>query len=155
MPICKPVSLGAILFLASLLLVSCSGSIPSTLGISDAGMAPCPSSPNCVSSDAQDIEHLVAPLQLVGPAIDAWTVAKALLSKRPRTRIVTEKPDYLHAEIESALFGFVDDLELNLRPSERVIAVRSASRLGYSDLGVNHRRVEELRADLISRGVVK
>jgi uncharacterized protein (DUF1499 family) len=118
-------------------------------------MAPCPSSPNCVSSDAQDNEHLVEPFQLVGTTIDAWTLAKDVLSKRPRTRIVTEKPDYLHAEIESALFGFVDDLELNLRPSERVIAVRSASRLGYSDLGVNRRRVEELRADLISQGVVK
>ncbi|WP_020674665.1 DUF1499 domain-containing protein [Geopsychrobacter electrodiphilus] len=118
-------------------------------------MAPCPSSPNCVSSDAQDNEHLVAPFQIVCPTMDAWRVARDLLSKLPRTRIVTEKPDYLHAECRSALFGFVDDLELNLRSSERIIAVRSASRLGYSDFGVNRRRIEGLRAALISRGVVK
>jgi uncharacterized protein (DUF1499 family) len=118
-------------------------------------MAPCPSSPNCVSSDAQDTEQLVAPLQIVGRTEDAWTVARGYLSNLPRTRIVTEKPDYLHAECRSALFGFVDDLELNLRTSEGIIAVRSASRLGYSDLGVNRRRVDELRTALISRGVVK
>jgi uncharacterized protein (DUF1499 family) len=66
---------------------------------------------------------------------------------------VNETSGYLHAECRSALLGFVDDLELHLRPSEGVIAVRSASRLGYSDFGVNRRRVEVLRASLISRGM--
>jgi uncharacterized protein (DUF1499 family) len=68
---------------------------------------------------------------------------------------VNETPGYLHAECRSALFGFVDDLELHLRVSEGVIAVRSASRLGYSDLGVNRRRVEILRTSLINRGMVR
>lgn len=152
---CRTVLLGATFFLSSIFLVSCTGNVPATLGISDAGLSPCPTSPNCVSSDGQDSEHQVAPLQLAGSALEAWTVAKEYLSNRPRTRIVTEKPDYLHAECRSTLFGFVDDLELHLRTSEEVIAIRSASRLGYSDLGVNRRRVEELRSELISRGVVK
>jgi len=155
MTIFKKIFLGATLFLSSLFLASCSGSVPSNLGISDSRMTPCPSSPNCVSSDAQNKEHLIAPLQLVGPSESAWTVVRDYLSKRPRTQIVTENPGYLHAECRSSLFGFVDDLELNLRSSEGIIAVRSASRLGYSDLGVNRRRIEELRADLISQGVVK
>jgi uncharacterized protein (DUF1499 family) len=73
----------------------------------------------------------------------------------PRTRIVKETEDYLHAECRSALFRFVDDLELQLRPSESIIAVRSASRLGYSDLGVNRRRVEGLRESLTRLGVLR
>ncbi len=73
----------------------------------------------------------------------------------PRARIVEETEDYLHAECRSALFGFVDDLELQLRPSESIIAVRSASRLGYSDFGVNRRRVEALRESLAGRGVLR
>jgi uncharacterized protein (DUF1499 family) len=77
------------------------------------------------------------------------------VSELSRTRIVTETADYLHAECRSALLGFVDDLELHLRPDEGIIAVRSASRLGYSDLGVNRRRVEGLRTSLIERGVLR
>ena len=73
----------------------------------------------------------------------------------PRTRVVERLDDHLHAECRSRLLGFVDDLELELRPEEGLIAVRSASRLGYSDLGVNRRRVETLRAELRRRGVVR
>jgi uncharacterized protein (DUF1499 family) len=64
------------------------------------------------------------------------------------------KDDYLHAECRSALFRFVDDLEIQLRPGEGIAAVRSASRVGYSDLGVNRKRVESLRAELAEAGVV-
>jgi uncharacterized protein (DUF1499 family) len=73
----------------------------------------------------------------------------------PRTAIVTETGDYLHAECRSAMLGFVDDLELHLRPGAGIIAVRSASRTGRSDFGVNRSRVEDLRAALIKRGIVK
>jgi uncharacterized protein (DUF1499 family) len=77
------------------------------------------------------------------------------VAKLPRTRIVTDAEGYLHAECRSALLGFVDDLELHLRPADAQIAVRSASRLGYSDMGVNRRRVEALRAALAARGVIR
>ena len=73
----------------------------------------------------------------------------------PRTRIVTETDDYLHAECRSAFFGFVDDLELHLRPTQGIIAVRSAARLGHSDFGVNRKRVENLRALLHRQGVIR
>ncbi len=73
----------------------------------------------------------------------------------PRTRIVTESPEYLHAECRSSVFGFVDDLELQLRPSDGIIAVRSASRLGHSDFGVNRKRIETLRNALIKKGGTK
>jgi uncharacterized protein (DUF1499 family) len=73
----------------------------------------------------------------------------------PRTKIVTATDDYLHAECRSAVFGFVDDLELHLRPAQSSVAVRSAARLGRSDFGVNRRRVENLRSILQRQGVVQ
>ena len=72
----------------------------------------------------------------------------------PRVNIVRKTDDYLHAECKSAWLGFVDDLELHWRPSDGMIAVRSASRLGYGDFGVNRRRVEVIRGILIKRGIV-
>jgi uncharacterized protein (DUF1499 family) len=79
------------------------------------------------------------------PAGEAWPAVRGSVENLPRTRIVAVTSDYLHAECASAVFGFVDDLELHLRRAEGVIAVRSASRLGHSDLGVNRRRIENLR----------
>jgi uncharacterized protein (DUF1499 family) len=73
----------------------------------------------------------------------------------PRTTVIEETANYLHAQCASALFGFIDDLELHLRESDNIVAVRSASRVGYSDLGVNRRRVEGLREALQARGVVR
>ncbi|MDP2172040.1 MAG: DUF1499 domain-containing protein, partial [Rhodocyclaceae bacterium] len=86
----------------------------------------------------------------------AWPAIREFVATgMPRTAIVTEQEDYLHAECRSAVLGFVDDLELHLRPGTTVVAVRSASRLGHSDFGVNRGRVEDLRAALIKRGIVK
>lgn len=131
------------------------GSRPGNLGVRDGRLAPCPASPNCVSSDARDADHAVEPLRLAQPAEKAWRAIRETVAALPRTAFVTETEDYLHAECRSALLGFVDDLELHLRPAEGIIAVRSASRLGYSDLGVNRKRVEELRAALRAHGVVR
>jgi uncharacterized protein (DUF1499 family) len=123
-------------------LFSCTGKRPSALGISDAGLAPCSSSPNCVSSGAPDGAHRVEAFALSVPPKYAWQVIREAVAALPRTTVVKESANYLHAECTSALFGFVDDLELHLRPSDNMVAIRSASRLGYSDLGVNRRRVE-------------
>ena len=62
------------------------------------------------------------------------------------------KPDYLYAEYSSALFGFVDDVEFYFPPETHIIHVRSASRLGHSDLGVNRKRIEAIRARLLRSG---
>lgn len=136
-------------------ILSCSGKRPSSLGVTDAGLAPCPSSPNCVSSDATDDVHRVEALALTGAPEEAWGSLREEVARWPRTTVVEDTGSYLHAECASALFGFVDDLELHLRASDGVIAVRSASRVGYGDLGVNRRRVEGLREALRARGVVR
>lgn len=134
-------------------LFSCSGQRPTNLGITDNKLAACPSSPNCVSSDANDEPHKVLAIKFNVLANDAWEITKQTVVKLPRTQIVSETPDYLHAECTSAVFGFVDDLELQLRPAEGIIAIRSASRLGHSDLGVNRDRIETLRVLLIKQGI--
>jgi uncharacterized protein (DUF1499 family) len=118
-------------------------------------LPPCPSSPNCVSSDAADSAHSIAAFALAIPSHEAWLAVRGSIESLPRTRIISETSDYLHAECTSAVLGFVDDLELHLRTAEGLIAVKSASRLGYSDLGVNRRRIEDLRALLAKQGIVR
>ena len=135
-------------------LFSCAGKRPTNLGVDAWRLAPCPSSPNCVSSDADDSAHWIAPFALAIPSRDGWLAVRGSVESLPHTKIISETSDYLHAECTSAVFGFVDDFELHLRTAEGVIAVRSASRLGYSDLGVNRRRIEDLRALLIKQGIV-
>ena len=108
-------------------------------------LAPCPDRPNCVCSrDDAPLRHRVEPLAVAGDPAAAFTRLGSLLAAAPRTVIVTATPDYLHAACRTRL-GFVDDLECRLCPTEHVIHVRSASRLGYSDFGVNRARVEALR----------
>lgn len=110
-------------------------------GLAGGVLTPCPSSPNCVSSEAgADEKHRVDPLPL-----DAWErlpdVIAALGGK-----VVASDDAYIASEFSSKLMGFVDDVEL--RRSETEVQVRSASRVGYGDAGVNRKRVEALRTAL-------
>jgi len=144
-----------LIMVISIFLFSCSGNRPDNLGITNEELAACPSSPNCVSSDASDELHQISALELAKPPEEAWKVVRALVLKLPRTRIVNEKAGYMHAECQTAVMGFVDDLELHLREADGVIAMRSASRLGYSDFGVNRKRLEGLRVQLVNDGITK
>ncbi len=116
--------------------------------------APCPAAPNCVSSDAQDPRHAIAPFILKSAAKDSWPRIRAEILALPRTTLVVDDPTYLHVECRS-LLGFTDDLEIQLRPDENLLAVRSASRIGYYDFGVNRRRIETLRRLLQKRGLIR
>ena len=136
-------------------LFSCSGTRPVNLGIKEGRLTLCPSTPNCVSSDAADSAHAIPAFQLVVPPLEAWRALRALLESLPRIQIITVTDDYVHAECRSAVFGFVDDLELHLRLGQNSIAVRSASRLGHGDFGVNRKRVESLRTLLTERGAIR
>lgn len=131
------------------------GKRPVDIGVRESRLAPCPASPNCACSDDADARHGVAPLRLAVTANEAWAAARQAVLSLPRTRIVTERGDYLHAECTSAFFGFVDDLELHLRPQDGIIAVRSASRVGYSDFGVNRKRVEKIRGALAAKSLLR
>jgi len=119
------------------------GKRPTNLGVRDGKLAPCPTSPNCVCSQGADGGHAIDPIGIQGDPATAIPRLRRILESMPRTQIIEEKPDYLRAEFTSQLLGFVDDVELYC--DGKVIQVRSASRLGYSDLGVNRKRVEEIR----------
>jgi uncharacterized protein (DUF1499 family) len=119
------------------------GTRPNNLGVKDGKLAACPGSPNCVNSQSQNSEFKIAPL----PAMAIADLRK-VIEGMERTTIVEQTDNYLYAEFKSKLMGYVDDVEFYLDPNENVIHVRSASRLGKSDLGVNRTRIEEIRAKL-------
>jgi uncharacterized protein (DUF1499 family) len=136
-------------------LISCSTMKPQSLGIYDGRLTPCPASPNCVCSDDTQAGHAIEPYHLAVKPQEAWKTLVAVVTALPRTEIVVMTPDYLRAESQSLIFRFVDDVEFHLQPEKLIIGVRSASRLGYWDLGVNRRRIEHIRELLRSHGVVK
>lgn len=119
---------------------------PATLGLESGKLRACPDSPNCVCSIDQSAAHGIAPLIWKGEPQAGLERLLQILQQFPRTRCepITEQ-NYLHAESTSALFRFVDDVEFLADPQAGVIHVRSASRVGRSDLGVNRHRVEEIR----------
>ncbi|OCQ98246.1 hypothetical protein BCD64_13130 [Nostoc sp. MBR 210] len=124
------------------------GKRPNNLGVNNGRLAACPNSPNCVSSQSADAIHQIAPLTFNTSPEQAISHLKSIIQSLPRTTIITETPDYLYAEFKSALMGFVDDVEFYLDREANIFHVRSASRLGQSDLGVNRKRIETIRAEL-------
>lgn len=123
------------------------GSPPAPLGIqADGRLSPCPPRPNCVLSDGGRGHAAVEPLPLRGSGAESLARAEVAIQTLPRIQILTRKPGYLHATQTSRWLGFVDDLELRVDEDAGVLHLRSASRLGRNDFGVNRRRVEALRA---------
>lgn len=108
-------------------------------------LAPCPSSPNCVSTQAQDTRHAIAPLRYRKARAEAKEALKAAMATLPRTKLVEEDESYLHYEFTSLLLRFVDDVEFLFDDETKTIHFRSASRTGYGDLGVNRQRMEQVR----------
>lgn len=115
----------------------------------------CPASPNCVSSLAKDSEHRIEPFHLRTDPETSWDEIKSTVASLPRTTIVSASLDSIQAECRSMIFRFVDDLTLHLSPAENIVHIRSASRTGYFDFGVNFRRVENLREQLRQRGIIE
>ena len=121
------------------------------LGLENGQLQPCPSSPNCVCSQVEDKAHFVEPIRVTASAAEATTKLLQVLKQTKRVSAPETKDNYIRAEFTSRLFRFVDDVEfliIQVEPKETLIHVRSASRVGYSDLGVNRKRVEELRCEL-------
>ncbi|MCG8364641.1 MAG: DUF1499 domain-containing protein [Pseudanabaenales cyanobacterium] len=129
-------------------LFSFSGTRPTNLGVKDGKFAPCPSTPNCVCSQDPDEAHQIAPLTYSGKPEAAIAKLKDIIQSLERAQIITETNDYLYAEFTSRLMGFVDDVEFYVDSAAQVIHVRAAARLGQSDLGVNRKRLETIRAQL-------
>ena len=125
-----------------------SGTRPDDLGVKDGRFAACKTTPNCVSSQADpaDREHYITPIAFSGTMQELRRAVESMT----RATVIREEGNYLYAEYKSALMGYVDDVELLLDEKAALVHVRSASRLGRSDFGVNRKRIEELRV-LIGR----
>jgi len=149
----KTLILGAIFTIVTL--GGCNNSTPSSIGVHNQKLSSCPSSPNCVSSDAEDQKHHIPPFQLNGDVAAGWNGVYEEVGEIPRNIVTSQSGNYLHAEIQSRVFRFIDDLELLLNPLTGSISVRSASRTGSSDFGVNRKRVETLRKKLIEKKIIK
>ena len=108
-------------------------------------VAPCPSSPNCVSTQAQDEGHAIAPIRYRKSRVEAKEALKEVIRSLPRTKLVEEDESYLRYEFTSLLLRFVDDVEFLFDDETNTIHFRSASRTGYGDLGVNRTRMEQVR----------
>jgi len=130
-----------------LLLTGCSGVRPE-LGIEKGQLTPCPDTPNCVNSQAQDEEHAIAPIAATGTLSEVKIDLLEVLDNSKGSNIIAARDNYIRAEFTSNIFRFVDDVEFYIpeqTTKELRIQVRSASRVGYSDFGVNRKRIEKIR----------
>ncbi len=135
------------LSIAVLTVASCAAA-PTNVGKPATGrLVPCPDSPNCVNSQApaSDTEHAIAPLTYSGTADAAKARLREVIVSLPRTKIVADEGNYLRAEFTSLIFRFVDDVEFVFDDEGKTIQFRSASRVGKGDMGVNRKRMEEIR----------
>ncbi len=131
-----------------------SGKRPDNLGAARGRLAPCRPTPNCVSSQADlgDRTHYIEPLRFSGDATRAWAALGVAVRGMERAQVVRADAGYLYAEFTSRLMGYVDDVEFLLDARARLIHVRSASRLGIRDFGVNRARIEAVRERLAAAG---
>lgn len=134
-----------------LLLLSLTASAPGNLGVRNGRLAPCPSSPNCVSTQAEDREHWIAPISVTFQDPPVIELLAELVREMPRTKIVEQSDVYLRAEFRSRIFRFCDDVEFYYEKDSGRVHFRSASRVGHSDLGVNRTRMEQIRELFLSR----
>ncbi|WP_375501333.1 DUF1499 domain-containing protein [uncultured Nostoc sp.] len=132
----------------SLILPTAAWAASSALGVNNGHLSSCPASDNCVVSQDGDPKHAIDPIAY---HIDRDAARKTLLKTLtvvPRTEVIEQTDNYIHALSKSRIFKFIDDVEFYFPPNESVIHVRSAARVGESDLGVNRRRLEQIRLAL-------
>jgi len=132
----------SILTVGLILVMGCSAS---EIGLGEKGLKSCPASPNCVVSTGEDADHLIAPIPYLSDRKSARERILGIVSGMEGSRIITDRPEYLHVEFRSRIMKFVDDVEFWFPENEKNIHVRSAARVGYSDLGVNRARMEQIR----------
>ena len=145
--------MGSLMLLA--IFFGCSGSRGERNISAPSGLLDCPDTPNCVSSLAKNPKYRVEPFILRNDPQKSWDMVQKTIGSLPRTTLVTQSDTEIHAECRSMIFRFVDDLMAQLSPSKGIVNIRSASRNGYYDFGVNRRRIENLRKILRQNGVIE
>lgn len=107
----------------------------------------CPQSPNCVSTMAsiKDEVHYIAPLSYTGSLEQAQARLAQIIQGLPRQRLIKKESRYWHYTFRSRIFRFEDNVEFYFPPRQKIIHMRSAAEMGYSDMGVNRARLEAIR----------
>lgn len=139
------IALGIFLTLTGSLILPDAAAAASGLGVTDGHLAACPASPNCVVSQDGDPKHAIDPIAYHVDRDRAKETLLKVINAVPRTEVIEKTDNYIHALSKSRIFKFVDDVEFYFPKDENVIHMRSASRVGESDLGVNRRRMEQIR----------
>tara|TARA_R110001606_G_scaffold361754_7_gene515390 strand:+ start:311320 stop:311796 length:477 start_codon:yes stop_codon:yes gene_type:complete len=137
-----------VILISLLLLTGCKGEMPK-LGIDNGQLHTCPSTPNCVNSQIIDEKHYIEPILTIGTRLEVKNHILDILNESKNSKVIVIKDNYIRAEFTSKLFRFVDDVEFyfpDTQSKEITIQVRSASRVGHSDLGVNQKRIEQIRS---------
>lgn len=132
------------------LFLHCTGTRPDDIGIKENGkLLPCPQSPNCVNSqvDVEDEVHYIKPLEYSGSLKGAKLVLEQVIADQERSKIIENSENYIYAEFTSKIMRYVDDVEFTFDDKNKLIHVRSASRLGKKDFGVNRERIEKIKED--------
>lgn len=143
------------LFMIGLSLMGCSSFQARDLSLQALSIADCPSSPNCVSSQSKNSSHKIEPLKFEGSLKDFHQFVQEIQSELPRAEILRQEGPYVHFVITSKLLRFKDDVEMYFLESDSLIHLRSASRVGYSDLGVNRARISEIEKTLLQNKIPK
>ena len=140
-----------VLFVGFFVYVSISNKSPEGLGVNDGELLPCPSSPNCVStqSSPEDTEHYAAPIVYTGDRMKTQLLIESSILNKGNAHLVSSTLGYVHFEIKSSLVGYIDDVEFYLPAADSVVHVRSASRVGYSDFGINRKRIRQIQNLLV------
>jgi len=132
----------------TLILTACSGTKPTDIGVKSGQLKACPSSPNCVSSQEakDDDKHYMPPLTYAGTMEAAKTKLIEIIKEMERTTITESSGTYIHSEFMTPTMKYVDDVEFFFDDANKVIHFRSASRKGYSDMGLNRKRMNAIVA---------
>ena len=138
----------ALVLISTMSFLSCMSERPENLGLKDGRLSNCPDKPNCVCSFQSDDKHFIEPLSYKNNDTEVHEKIVRALKELPRTKIITETETYIHAECTSLIFRFTDDLEIYIDNGQKLVHFRSASRVGHSDLGVNRKRVEQIKSAL-------
>jgi uncharacterized protein (DUF1499 family) len=147
------VFIGSLVFITALW--GCSGNRTDYYNMESPRYLDCPDTPNCVSSLAKNPKYRVEPFRLKKEPKSSWDIVKETVGSLPRTKIVSANSNDIQAECTSMIFRFTDDLLLHLTPADGIIHIRSSSRTGYLDLGVNRDRIESLRKKLQEKDIIE
>jgi len=115
-----------------------------SIGIIDGKLYPCPNAPRCVSTQATDLKHKIDPIRYNESLSEAKEKIIKMIEALKRSKIITIKDNYIHAEFRTATFKFVDDTEFLFDDNRKVIHFRSSARWGGYDWGVNRKRMEKI-----------